>query len=246
MNPHSNPAPTEEELLFKFSRAFEKELNEISERRKLAGFDQQATREGEDKALRRTLVGLALSGGGIRSATFCLGLLQKMHEMGLLRAFDYLSTVSGGGYLGSWWSAWLARPQFGGADLREPEEFVETLLASNDSLSKLIIGSGFSDRTRVLFGDAPGQGCYSECLKREGLARALNRVIEGECIYEPLRFEHVALSEQTKRLLEDWRERRGKGEELDSSQQVWLNRLLLEDAYRDFLERPIFPPSERS
>ncbi|MDT4897651.1 MAG: hypothetical protein QOH25_2728 [Acidobacteriota bacterium] len=55
------------------------------------------------------LVGLALSGGGIRAATFSLGLLQGMRELGLLRIFDYLSTVSGGGYLGGWWSAWLQR-----------------------------------------------------------------------------------------------------------------------------------------
>ncbi len=45
--------------------------------------------------------GLALSGGGIRSATFCLGLVRGLARNGLLRRFDYLSTVSGGGYLGS-------------------------------------------------------------------------------------------------------------------------------------------------
>jgi hypothetical protein len=54
-------------------------------------------------------VGLALSGGGIRSATFSLGVLQELHARGLLTAFDYLSTVSGGGYVGGWWSALLAR-----------------------------------------------------------------------------------------------------------------------------------------
>ena len=43
------------------------------------------------------LVGLALSGGGIRSATFNLGVLQALAKYGLLRKFDYLSTVSGGG-----------------------------------------------------------------------------------------------------------------------------------------------------
>ena len=57
----------------------------------------------------RDLSGLALSGGGIRSATFNLGVLQALHRGGLLDDFDYLSTVSGGGYLGGWWSAWLAR-----------------------------------------------------------------------------------------------------------------------------------------
>lgn len=55
------------------------------------------------------LVGLALSGGGIRSATFNLGLLQGLARLGLLSKFDYLSTVSGGGYIGSWLTAWLRR-----------------------------------------------------------------------------------------------------------------------------------------
>ncbi len=57
----------------------------------------------------RDLTGLALSGGGIRSATFNLGVLQALNRGRLLGYFDYLSTVSGGGYLGGWWSAWLAR-----------------------------------------------------------------------------------------------------------------------------------------
>lgn len=55
------------------------------------------------------LVGLALSGGGIRSATFNLGLLQGLHALKLLPLFDYLSTVSGGGYIGGWWLAWRHR-----------------------------------------------------------------------------------------------------------------------------------------
>lgn len=44
---------------------------------------------------------LALSGGGIRSATFCFGLVRALAKNGVLRNFDYLSTVSGGGYVGS-------------------------------------------------------------------------------------------------------------------------------------------------
>jgi hypothetical protein len=47
------------------------------------------------------LTGLALSGGGIRSATFNLGLLQALCCERLIRRIDYLSTVSGGGYIGS-------------------------------------------------------------------------------------------------------------------------------------------------
>ena len=46
-------------------------------------------------------VGLAISGGGIRSATFALGVLQSLARLGRLRHVDYLSTVSGGGYVGS-------------------------------------------------------------------------------------------------------------------------------------------------
>src|SRR5436190_19230380 len=46
-------------------------------------------------------VGLALSGGGIRSATFSLGVLQAMARLDQLRFVDYLSAVSGGGYIGS-------------------------------------------------------------------------------------------------------------------------------------------------
>lgn len=46
-------------------------------------------------------VGLALSGGGIRSATFCLGVLQALGASKKLHHVDFLSTVSGGGYIGA-------------------------------------------------------------------------------------------------------------------------------------------------
>jgi len=62
---------------------------------------------------------LCLSGGGIRSAAFALGILQRIAALNVaskrkdeeagpaLKQFEYLSTVSGGGYIGSWLSAWL-------------------------------------------------------------------------------------------------------------------------------------------
>lgn len=50
---------------------------------------------------------ICLSGGGIRSATFALGVLTGLARHQLLGKFDYLSTVSGGGYIGSWLSAWM-------------------------------------------------------------------------------------------------------------------------------------------
>ena len=46
-----------------------------------------------DEDHRDRLSGLAFSGGGIRSATFNLGVLQALAGMSLLDKFDYLSTV---------------------------------------------------------------------------------------------------------------------------------------------------------
>lgn len=45
------------------------------------------------------LIGLAISGGGIHSASFALGVLQSLNVHNKLRSVDYLSTVSGGGYI---------------------------------------------------------------------------------------------------------------------------------------------------
>lgn len=64
-------------------------------------------------------IGLALSGGGIRSATFNLGILQSLAHQDMLRHFDYLSTVSGGGYIGSWLSALIYRSPKGLAGAQE-------------------------------------------------------------------------------------------------------------------------------
>ena len=60
-------------------------------------------------ALAQPRAALCLSGGGIRSGTFALGILQGLARHDLLRHFHYLSTVSGGGYIGSWFTAWCHR-----------------------------------------------------------------------------------------------------------------------------------------
>jgi hypothetical protein len=58
---------------------------------------------------------LCISGGGIRSATFALGVIQGLASLGrnagdsILAKLDYLSTVSGGGFIGSWLSGWAVR-----------------------------------------------------------------------------------------------------------------------------------------
>lgn len=61
----------------------------------------------------KDFIGLALSGGGIRSATFNLGILQALAKHDMLGHFDYLSTVSGGGYIGAWLSALIQRSESG-------------------------------------------------------------------------------------------------------------------------------------
>lgn len=73
------------------------------------------------RAHQADLAGLALSGGGIRSATFNLGILQAFAEHKLLHQFDYLSTVSGGGYIGAWLSKWIKEE---GGDVREVEKLL--------------------------------------------------------------------------------------------------------------------------
>ncbi|HEX6201978.1 MAG TPA: patatin-like phospholipase family protein, partial [Thermoanaerobaculia bacterium] len=55
------------------------------------------------------LSALCFSGGGIRSATFNLGVLQGLADAGILQRFDYLSSVSGGGYISSWLAGWVHR-----------------------------------------------------------------------------------------------------------------------------------------
>lgn len=106
-----------------FHDALRQELTLIDEKRRRRGdptpdstngarhreSEDRDTSKAEEEALARHLFGLAFSGGGIRSATFNLGVLQGLAEQNLLRHVDYLSTVSGGGYIGSWLSAWLHR-----------------------------------------------------------------------------------------------------------------------------------------
>ena len=99
------------------------------------------------------LVGLALSGGGIRSASFNLGILQSLYQNKALREIDYLSTLSGGGYIGSTLSAVLSPPNRDvdkGFDLGltwgEPEGAAVRHLRT---YSNYLAPGGFADRVRI-------------------------------------------------------------------------------------------------
>jgi hypothetical protein len=78
------------------------EREEIALRRKQAGFSPSEVDAPRDYLPDDITdpIGLAISGGGVRSAAFSLGVLQALYERGLLRYCDYLSTVSGGSYVG--------------------------------------------------------------------------------------------------------------------------------------------------
>lgn len=112
-----------------FNAVLENELDLIAAAR--AG---DATEDGGsvyERARAMNLSALAFSGGGIRSAIFNLGFLQGLANRNVLHGFDYLSTVSGGGYIGGWFSALLKR-RAGGTLAGEMavRKLGETLLAT--------------------------------------------------------------------------------------------------------------------
>ncbi|HEU5190887.1 MAG TPA: patatin-like phospholipase family protein [Methylomirabilota bacterium] len=104
-----------------FRTVYATERRYLAERRALAGLVPKAE---TPETLRP--VGLALSGGGIRSATFNLGVLQSLARLGILLRMDYLSTVSGGGYIGSCLSSLLShrRGRHGGTPRTGREAYV--------------------------------------------------------------------------------------------------------------------------
>lgn len=123
--PVAIPAPPE--LTVEWRQVFDEELEEIERQRDRRTFRKESqeqavarnaspradgvqAKEDAPKWRQRVrtgkepenLFGVALSGGGVRSATFGLGVLQGLQELDLLQYADYLSTVSGGGFIGSW------------------------------------------------------------------------------------------------------------------------------------------------
>lgn len=89
---------------FNFNEVFAEEIKEIEQRWEQA-YDDPCQRDflvsSDRPSVNRHFVGLALSGGGIRSATINLGITQALEKSGVFRHIDFMSTVSGGGYLGA-------------------------------------------------------------------------------------------------------------------------------------------------
>lgn len=114
----------------------------LRQRRRLLGLPERAPRWG-----------LALSGGGIRSATFCLGLTRALAAQRRLLRFDLLSTVSGGGYLGG-----LIGRLFDRSSSAEQARAVEQGFGADDTRwchwwlrkgSRYLTPNGFSDALEI-------------------------------------------------------------------------------------------------
>ncbi|MDT4953700.1 MAG: hypothetical protein QOJ02_1838 [Acidobacteriota bacterium] len=240
----------------RFDEIYDEEWKEIRQRRAKQFYDKSSL--SGDAGSPKSLVGLALSGGGIRSATFCLGLLQGLHKLKMLRIFDYLSTVSGGGYVGGWWSAWLARndiyprtsdkdlcPIFKERDIKNVSSLAIKLSEGTDPTSRYL-REHFDESTRAELakykdGDSPSPKL------RQTLLDKLKKVQEGKPRLELAPpdylkiFSKVKLEEEAKKA-EAVRKILGSIYK-DKDQLLWLNRMLLEEAY-PFELKDIFPPRE--
>ncbi|HLE84105.1 MAG TPA: hypothetical protein VJG13_07180, partial [Thermoanaerobaculia bacterium] len=102
--PNRSRKGTDHEGTRSFDQVLDAELETIRALRQLRGREQEPFRGATpvERARDAGLFGLAFSGGGIRSATFNLGVIQGLARLGLLSRFDLLSVNSGGGYIGGW------------------------------------------------------------------------------------------------------------------------------------------------
>src|SRR5262245_56510061 len=108
----------------------------------------------EPQKVSQDLVGVALSGGGLRSAFFNMGFTRALHRVGLFRLADYLSTVSGGGYVGSLLSAASLRRKtpFGRKDFPVEAEGATADASSEIDVSHdFLCSGGYLKRPWVLF-----------------------------------------------------------------------------------------------
>jgi len=102
-----------------------KENKEVNNRRSAAGVEKSIEHK----------VGIAYSGGGIRSATLCLGITQALAKLDLLKHVDFMSTVSGGGYFGSFLGKLF--------NYQNHEEVKKSLLEDSPQIKYLRDGSNY-------------------------------------------------------------------------------------------------------
>lgn len=163
---------------------------------------------------------LCFSGGGIRSATFGLGILQALAHWKLLDSFDYLSTVSGGGYIGSWLSAWIKRTEdtnrlFTQSDFINIESLAAKLNDKSNKISEYL-QTRLSPDTLGLIGKSTFSPEEKKALQNS-LAEDFNNMLKGESLLKQDYFKQLA-TEELKKLEE-------------KNELISLNRKLIENAY---------------
>jgi len=111
-----------------FEHVLEQEWREIraARGRRIGKEDYPDAETPGGRLTARRLVGLAFSGGGIRSATLNLGILQGLAEFGLLEKAHYVSAVSGGNYISSWLAGWIKREGFSAVNTALPPDHAPT------------------------------------------------------------------------------------------------------------------------
>jgi hypothetical protein len=134
------------------AHVIEQEQEFINRRQKSGASRKTAFAAGFDPSQ----IGLAFSGGGVRSAAFCLGVAQALHHHGLWPRIGYLSTVSGGGYAGAAITATMTRTKGEFVFSKEPPKSIGSDAASSDisdspavghlrNYSSYLIPAGFRD-----------------------------------------------------------------------------------------------------
>lgn len=118
----------------------------------------------------------------------------------------------------------LLRP----GEIRDPEALSRKLAAAPNALAAHLWGR-FTETARAQLADTALPGSRRAAL----LSEEVNRLLKGELLYEPARFEGIALREQTRAWL---------AAQPDGTDRVYLNRLLLEDAFPDDIARCRFTP----
>ncbi len=102
-----------------------------------------------DQPLDDTLLGVALSGGGVRAGVLGLGFLKTLNDMGLIFRTDYLSSVSGGSLASGYLAAKQADGVFSNTDVDVMREGSRTTgvfksFQSLEILTNYILGFLFS------------------------------------------------------------------------------------------------------
>ncbi len=111
-------------------------------------------------------------------------------------------------------------------DLKEPAALIRKLRDPHDPLS-WHLRDRFSEDGRRMLEEQRDSGSPSE-EHRKALVIELNRLLEGESLYDERRFDLVTLAEGTHRLLD---------QSLQGRDLIRLNRLLLEQAYPEELAK---------